>query len=327
MSTDTPGLNCVPTPRTIDTLATCPDWPEILVASDDALFTVDEQRLAEAGSKAPPLDLSQSADAREVATAVEAWSLEPTSRTLAYVREGAVELVDLTEGSAARRVPPPNLRGNLVAVLASHDQGLLLCVTTSGDELDLGRYNVEVVDAEKRQVVAAMESQPTQPPQCAWSAATKSFLVFDRPAEAIWRFRAGQRVVERLDLRMASDQSAIAMHLHPQGTWIALLLEDQGEQRSYVLPGSLTKDGVDWQGAAALPDGLVRVMCWHPTERKLAFERTVRWQSVLEIVSMGGAVTQSRTLPPDWLSHDLAWSRDGSRLFVAGPDSVGVWKV
>jgi hypothetical protein len=320
----TATLEHVKTPRMVESITTCPGLPLVIARCDDALLAVDESRL---GADAPPLDLSRPDVDDVLATDVEAWSLEPISRSLTLVRAGGVELANLAPRSEPRRLPLADLRGDLVAAHVAPDQKTLLCVTCDEERSELGHYRVDCVDLASRRAAITWETSASVPPKCAWSAAASAFLVFEPQGETLWRLRPAARAPDPVPLPDLGGRSAVEMHLNPPGNWLVIVLEDQRELGSHLLSGLVTADAVKWEGTTSLAEGLLRLVRWHPTERQVAYERTTGRRSMLETVNPRGGAPKSCPLPAEWFSNDLAWSSDGKRVYATGRESVGLWKV
>lgn len=312
----------------IDRLASAAGLDSLLAQAGDRLYQIQESTIDELRRSGEPLDLDRTPGCRRLAENIDGdWRVEPRSATLVIVRRGGVEKLSLRNPAAFQRIATPPLPGTLTDVRVTPDNRRLLCITRDESDVDMLSYEVHLVDAEQRKVIAASLLRTSLPPRGTWSPDAKAFIVFDPCGETMWRIGPDAASAVPVDLARAEGRAIRGFYPHPGDRWFALELLDAETSTPMLLHGWWTPDGPVWDRLDVIDGPPLDCPRWRPGTREMACVRQDRRRVRLERIDSLGCVAATCQAPRGWCITDLAWSGPGDRVYAVADTLLGVWNL
>ncbi len=292
-----------------------------------ALFLLKDEHLDAAAAAGSRLDLTARDSAPPLRERVdESFSVTPDDSAVMVAWSGGIDRISLqTPGAPRRLAPPPEITDPLCDVRTAQDGATLLCMSRGDSGPDFFRYTLATVHSETRRVTRHAGVDSILPLQLAFSPLAGVFVVYDAYTESLWRIRPAASAAEPIALANVGGRSAPEMLVHGDSGWMAFLMHDANDSRTYLAHGRLTPEGMHWEGVARCEPGLIRLIRWRPGARELAYVRSVRRRSYLEVVNAVGGAIASRELPRGTMVDELCWSSDGQRLCAAIGSTLARW--
>lgn len=316
----------VKTTLPIDELLPVPGSRALVARCADALYLVDGQAVQRAAEQGRSLDFADQDACRLIASDVHGTvSLNAANKTIVYIKDERVIAQTLGDDPRPRRLPVPSLDHPVTAAHLSDDAAQLLCIVRDDSDIDFSHYSVVSVELESRTATNVNDISSVRELKAFWSPSAAAFLVFDDYVEALWRIEPAGRTPQRIDLPAAEGRSFVGIVAHPSEAWVALVVQDAASNSRYLMQGAVNHH-VRWEGIARLSGGIPSGFCWHPTDRTLLYERSIRRRSLLEVITTVGMSTATGELPRGWVANDLAWSADGRIVYAAGSTGLVVWR-
>src|SRR5262249_9210665 len=158
---------------------------------------------------------------------------------------------------------------------------------------DLLEYEVHLVDAQQRKVLAGPLVRTSLAPRVTWSVDAKSFVVFDACSEKLWRVSPDLGAVSPVDLTHVAGRAVRRYFPHPIARWHVLELLDRETSSVLLLHGWWTPEGPMWDKLNVVEGASFDCPRWRPGARELVCVRQEKRRVRLELLDFFGGTLAS----------------------------------
>lgn len=299
-------------------IGTAPGSRSLIVQAGEGLFALEEAALAAARAERVVIDLRDHPRSRRLAAGVSgAWSINPVTRTMAFVDEERITTAGLDDQARPRRSAAPGLGGTIEGIVQDDgDTGLVWLSRDKGDP-EFDQRELCCIDLRSGKIIADGILSVVGRVHAVWSASARSFFVLDFDGERLWRIGTGGLKAEVPFPDRGGERSPSQLTVHPRGSPLAILLEDAATDAWRLLQGIADDKAVRWEGSIDREGEICECIRWHPQLRRFACERRIGRHSMLAVFDARGTLVCEQPLPDEWVVTDLIWSGDGKCIHVA----------
>jgi hypothetical protein len=313
----------------LDALAAAPGGTSIIARRHDRLCRIDAAILTDAAPLATSdavIDSDDPAVCPPVLRDVRAgWSIDPIGGRLVAPVGQQIHIAPIETDEAPQRIPAASGKAVTLDAVLGNDGRHVLWVQAEDNDIDMGHYHAVCVEMASGRVVHTGVAPSQLPQTAAWSAEAGAFLVFEPARETIWQVDPmTRRMPEPVQPEVREGMSIVAMMVHANGRYVALHVRDAANDAEWIRIGEVRNKAIQWDYGFALPEGSMRLLKWHPTERLIVGERGLRKRGSVVVMNARGSVINEWPLPRRWFSLDLTWSGDGRHIFLTSGNEIGV---